>query len=105
MEKNAAIKISYGAIQEGQTIIQPIGIAEFKEELSQCYVSSVYGRRGDLGGGLYEFAIEFLANISIQDVLQLIAGGVAFDLLKSGTKTFVLRPLIAAYEKLKIKKQ
>jgi adenylyl- and sulfurtransferase ThiI len=25
--------------------------------------------------------------------------------LKSGTKTFVLRPLIAAYEKLKIKKQ
>jgi hypothetical protein len=103
METNSAVRISYWAIQEGTTIIEPVGIAEFREELSQSYVSSVHGRPGDLGGGLYEFTIEFITNISVQDVSKFIAGGVAFDLLKSGTKALVLRPLITAYEKLKNK--
>jgi hypothetical protein len=101
MESKSAVRISYWAIQEGVKIIDPVGMIEFKEELSQSYVSSVHGRPGDLGGGLYEFTIEFLTNISIQDVAKFIAGGVAFDLLKLGTKAFVLRPFIAAYEKLK----
>jgi hypothetical protein len=103
MESKSAVRISYWAIQEGVKIIDPVGMIEFKEELSQSYVSSVHGRPGDLGGGLYEFTIEFLTNISIQDVAKFIAGGVAFDLLKLGTKAFVLRPFIAAYEKLKKK--
>ena len=103
MEAKAAVRISYWAVQEGATIIEPVGIAEFKEELSQNYVSSVHGRPGDLGGGLYELTIEFLTSISIQDVVTFIAGGVAYDVIKSGTKAFMLRPLIAAYEKLKNK--
>lgn len=103
MEAKAAVRISYWAIQEGPKIIEPVGMTEFKEELSQSYISSVHGRPGDLGGGLYELTIEFLTNISIQDVVKFIAGGVAFDLLKSGTRAFVLRPLIAAYETLRKK--
>lgn len=102
MSHDLAISIDYWAIQEGKSELwQLAGIAEFQNDLSQEYVSRVHGRPGDLGGGLYEFAIQVIANISIQDVVKLIADGIAFDLLKSGTKSFVLRPFLAAYEKLK----
>ncbi len=102
MDQNGAVKISYWGIPEGtNTIQEPIGIAEFRDELAQSYVSLVRGRPAGLGGGFYELAIEFLAVISIHDVLKLIGDGIAFDLLKSGTKAFMLRPLLAAYERLK----
>lgn len=97
-----AINIDYWAIQEGKNDLwQLAGIEEFQSDLSQHYVSRVHGRPGDLGGGLYEFVVQIIANISLQDVVKLIADGIAFDLLKSGTKSFVLRPLLTAYEKLK----
>jgi len=102
MNHDLSINIDYWAVQEGKRDLRQLaGIAEFQNNLSQEYVSRVHGRPGDLGGGLYEFAIQVIANISIQDVVKLIADGIAFDLLKSGTKSFVLRPFLAAYEKLK----
>lgn len=102
MSQDLAINIDYWAVQEGKSDLwQLAGIAEFQKDLSREYVSRVHGRPGDLGGGLYEFAIQVIANISIQDVVKLIADGVAFDLLKSGAKSFVLRPFLAAYEQLK----
>lgn len=102
MNHDLAINIDYWAVQERKRDLwQLAGIAEFQNNISQEYISRVHGRPGDLGGGLYEFAIQVIANISIQDVVKLIADGIAFDLLKSGTKSFVLRPFLAAYEKLK----
>ncbi len=96
-----AINIDYWAVKEGNGLLQLAGMEEFQSGLSEHYVARVHGRPGDLGGGLYEFAVQVIADISLQDVVKLIADGVAFDLLKSGTKSFVLRPFLAAYEKLK----
>lgn len=102
MDQILAINIDYWAVQErNNDLIQLAGLAEFQDDLSHYYVSRVHGRPGDLGGGLYEFAIQVIANISLHDVVKLIADGIAFDLIKSGTKSFVLRPFLAAYEKLK----
>lgn len=102
MDQNGAVKVSYWAISDAtNTIQEPIGIVEFRDELAQSYVSLVRGRPAGLGGGFYELTIEFLAAISIHDVLRLIADGIAFDLLKSGTNAFILKPLLVAYEKLK----
>lgn len=104
MNQSLAINIGYWAVQEEKNgLWQLEGIAEFEDDLSQNYVSRVHGRPGCLGGGLYEFAIQIIANISVHDVVKLIADGIAFDLLKSGTKSFVLRPFLAAYEKLKVR--
>lgn len=69
--------------------------------MSESYIAVVNGRPGDLGGGLYEFAVEFIANISLSDVVKFLAGGIAYDLIKSGSKAFVLRPFCDAYKKLK----
>jgi hypothetical protein len=97
-----AINIDYWAVQEGKNDLWQLAeIGEFQADLSEHYVARVHGRPGDLGGGLYEFAVQIIANVSLQDVVKLIADGVAFDLLKSGTKSLVLRPFLKAYEKLK----
>lgn len=102
MDQVGAVKISYWAYPEGtNTIKEPIGIAEFRNELAQSYVSLVRGRPSGFGGGFYQFAIEFVADISIHDVLKFIAGGIAFDLLKSGSQAFIVKPLLLAYERLK----
>jgi hypothetical protein len=102
MDQSGAVKISYWAYPEGtNTIKEPIGIVEFRNDLAQSYVSLVRGRPSGFGGGFYQLAIEFVAAISIHDVLKLIADGIAFDLLKSGTKAFILKPLLLAYERLK----
>lgn len=102
MNHTLAINIDYWAVQKDENdLLQLAGITDFQDDLSQNYVSRVHGRPGGLGGGLYEFAIQVIANISVHDVVKLIADGIAFDLLKAGTKSFVLRPFLAAYGKLK----
>lgn len=103
MKVNTAIRVSYWAEQEGLKIIEPVGIDAFRDELAQSYVSLVRGRPGDLGGGLYELAIEFISNISIKDAVAFIGSGVGFDLLKAGTKSFLWKPLLSACETLRKK--
>lgn len=80
------------------------GVDEFRKELSKEYVSVVQGKPGDLGG-LEKFLVDMIANISIEDFIKLIRDGIAFDLIKLGTKSFVLRPFINAYKKLKKKNE
>ncbi|CBE69965.1 MAG: hypothetical protein F9K13_07600 [Candidatus Methylomirabilis oxygeniifera] len=102
MEYPLSLQVEYWAIQEGpDRLLELDGIREFQSELDAHYVARVRSRPGDLGGGLYEFAVHALSNISIHDVLKLVADGVAFDLLKSGARSFVLRPFLAAYKKLR----
>ena len=97
-----AIQVDYWAIQDSPTALHEIeGIAEFQADLRTHYLARVHGRPGDLGGGLYEFVIRVLANVSLEDLAKLIADGVAFDLLKSGTRSFVLRPFLGAYKNLR----
>ncbi len=102
MTNNLAINIQYWAYQEdGRTLSQPEGMDTFVAELQSEYVARVHGRPADLGGGLYQLAVQIVATIAIGDVVKLIADGVAFDLLKAGAKSFVLRPFLNAFAKLK----
>lgn len=102
MANQVALNIEYWAFQEdGKGLFLPDGMNEFIEELQQNYVARVHGRPADLGGGLYEFAVQVIASISIQDVVKLIADGMAFDMLKVGAKNFAFRPLLQAFRRLK----
>ncbi len=96
-----AVKITYWAEQVGPTSINTlVGLDEFRHELDQEYSSVVHGRPGDLGG-LYQLAVHFISNITLADIAALIGSGVAYDLLKSGSKAFVLRPFLNAYKQLR----
>lgn len=101
-----AIKIEFWTLPDGSlTGEQPEGIDEFRAELTSSYASFVRGRSGACGGGLYEFVVNITTSITFHDVVNLILGGVAYDLIKSSTGSFVLRPLIEAFEKLKSRNQ
>lgn len=103
MDTGISIKILYWSPRNDDAIADFEGIEEFRNELIDNYVSSIHGRPGDLGGGLNEFFLELVSNINLSDVVKFIGEGIAFDLLKGGTKAFVLRPFINAYKKLKDK--
>lgn len=104
MDPTIAVTIDYWAIQEGKDgLVQLSGIEEFQHEISQSYISRVHGRPGDLGGGLYEFAVQIITNLTLGDVMALAGSGIAYDILKSGTNQFILQPLLQSYSKLKAK--
>lgn len=98
----SAIKITYWAEQKQGTssIYDFEGIADFRRELDENYISVVQGRPGPLGG-LYELAIEFISNLTFVEIALFLLEGAAYDIIKSGSKAFVLRPLLTAYQKLK----
>lgn len=82
---------------------EPEGIEKFRSELQETYVSLVKGQSGALGGGLYDLVVQVTSSISLRDFVDIILGGVAYDLVKGGAHSFILRPLIAAIKKLKAK--
>jgi len=95
-----AVRITYWTEQSGPNSHEDLaGISEFKSDLETEYVSLVRGRPGDLGG-LYDLAVEFVASITLQDFARFVAAGAAYDAIKSGAKSFLLRPFLQAYHKL-----
>lgn len=101
MQEGMAIKVDYWAAQDGDFKLHDLGgIGEFREELAGQYAAIVRGRPGALGG-LYHLSVEIVSTLALSHVVRLLLDGIAFDLIKEGTKTFVLRPFLAAYGKLK----
>jgi hypothetical protein len=99
---SASLKILYWTIPEpGHKVIELDGLADFRFELSQEYISVVQSRPGGCGGGLYELAVEFISKITLQDFASFLLQGIAYDIIKSGSKAFILRPFLESYKKLK----
>jgi hypothetical protein len=101
MQEGMAIKVDYWAAgNTNLTLYDLEGIGEFREELAGEYTSIVRGRPGALGG-LYNLSVEIVSTLALSHIVRLLLDGVAFDLIKEGTKTFVLRPFLSAYRKLR----
>lgn len=78
------------------------GIDDFRNELSESYISVVRGRPSG-AGGLVSLVIEIVCSFSLPHIARIILEGAVYDLIKEGSRSFVLRPLIAAYKRLKEK--
>lgn len=100
MEAGGAVKILYWADSEPGKLFLPDGIVEFEGSLANSYVSNIQARPGP-HGGLYGFAVEFLTSFTLKHFLGLILDGIAYDLVKSGSKALVLRPFLTAYNALR----
>jgi|SRR5579864_1394210 len=88
----------------GETELE--GVAEFKAELSANYVvSTVRDRRGGLGGGLYQLAVEFVSRLSLSEIVRILLEGATYDFLKSGTNAFFIRPFLEAYKRFKSRRK
>lgn len=96
-----SVDVEYWRLPEGRPDQEIVGISDFRSELESKYTTLVRGHPGARGGGLYELAIHIASSISLEDVVRLILDGVAFDLVKSGARSFVLKPLLLALQKLR----
>jgi hypothetical protein len=75
------------------------GIDDFRNELAADYVALVKGRPAG-AGGIARLYVEIISTLSLSHITQLLLDGIAFDLIKHGARSFVLRPFLAAYKKL-----
>jgi len=80
------------------------GVDEFRNELASEYAALVRGRPAGAGGPVH-MLVQVISGIPWIHVLQLIHDGVAYDLVKEGSRSFILRPFISAYRKLRDRNQ
>lgn len=93
----AAITINYWV---GETNLD--GVPEFRAELEGRYaVSLVRPRAGGLGGGLYQLWVEFVSQLTLAEAVRVLLEGAAYDLIKSGTNAFFIRPFLDAYKRFR----
>ncbi|MGB8131976.1 MAG: hypothetical protein WCG81_19480 [Candidatus Angelobacter sp.] len=99
------LKVEYWAAQNGSTGIYELeGIGDFQKELADEYVITVHGKPAGLGG-LYTLTVELISTFTLAHVTRLIIEGAAYDLIKEEAKSFVLRPFLAAYKRLRHRQQ
>jgi hypothetical protein len=97
MKAPAAITVRYWI---GETNLD--GVDEFRAELADNYaVSLVRSRPGGLGGGLYQLLVECVSHLTLADAIKVFLEGAAYDLVKSGTDAFFIRPFVKAYKNFK----
>jgi hypothetical protein len=88
------------ASDQGRKFTDLDGIDEFRRELAADYVSVVKGRPAGAGGFTHLY-VEVISSLSLSHLIQLLLDGLAFDLIKKGGESFVLRPFLVAFEKLR----
>jgi hypothetical protein len=98
---NIAIQIEYNAFQNNFELEDFKDVNLFKEELSEDYIANIKGIPVGRGGGAYELIVKLILDIDLQTFLGVIAGGLAYDLVKMGTKKYFLKPLLEAYKRFK----
>ena len=76
------------------------GVEEFRNDLAGEYVALVRGRPSGAGGPV-DLIVQIISRLPWSHVVQLLIDGVVYDLIKEGSKSFVLRPFISAYRKLR----
>jgi hypothetical protein len=76
------------------------GIDEFRTELANEYVSVVRGSSSGAGGWVH-ILVEVISTFSLSHIIQLLIDGAVYDSLKEGSRSFVLRLFVRAYQRLK----
>lgn len=102
MKNEVSILIDYFALySDSETMEGEEDLNTFKKNVDENYVNKFIVRPAERGGG--NFIIDILINLSLQEYLEIIAGGVAYDLVKRGGKNFMLRPFLNAYREFRKK--
>ncbi len=73
---------------------------ELQSTLPDHYTSVIRPRGGTAAGGIYDAGVEIIFNLELKDFVMIAVEGLAWDLIKMGTRNFMLRPLVKAFEVL-----
>lgn len=101
MTNEIALKIDYYVLGKSET--ENYGEDElniFRDQLQKDYIVTFNKKVAERGAG--NFIIELLFNLSLKDYLMIIIGGAAWDLVKIGTRNFLVRPFIEQYKNFRL---
>ena len=101
MKNEIAIKINYNVL--GKNDEENYGeddVNQFRNRIQDHYLVTFHKHIAERGGG--NFLIEFLIGLTLKDYLMVIAGGLAWDLIKIGSKKFFIQPFIDEYKKFRL---
>ncbi|MGD1841188.1 MAG: hypothetical protein ACFB0B_09870 [Thermonemataceae bacterium] len=107
MSKSIDIKISYLGMGNQSFSEDYQDTDLFLDEIEKEYLIHIKREMGYRGGGIYEFFIHILADVTLKDLitntfLYGVTGGLATDLVKKGMN-LSLKPFFDAYKTLKRK--
>ena len=101
MKNDIAVQIYYKGGGGGLT-----GLDEITRQLKDEYVITIKPDNRPQSGGLFDALIHVIVNTSLPDfIFGAVAGGLVWDLVKIGTKKFILRPLFDALAKLEVENE
>lgn len=69
-----------------------------QHELEKEFVVNIKSRPGTAAMGVWDSFVEIIINIELKDFSKLAAAGLAWDLVKSGTRKFFLKPMIQIFK-------
>jgi hypothetical protein len=102
MENQVAINIKYFAIGNGNDgYYGEDELYEFKNQIHSEYISSFKVNTAECGAN--NFFIDFIYNLSLSDFLSFIVGGMAWDIIKHGTKKYAIDKFISFYTNFRTK--
>jgi hypothetical protein len=70
---------------------------ELQKHLSTEYTTIIRPKGGPAAGGIYDASVEIIFNLDLKDFVMIAVGGLAWDLIKAGTRKFMLEPLVDAF--------
>jgi|GEM_PF-3401830 len=102
MEK-PALRIHYDVHTkgDGKSFLDYYGMNAFDEDLSKEYTSIIKTTPVGLGGGAYQFVIDFFTNHTLKDYCEIIMGYFLEKTIDATLDRLILKPLISAYKKLR----
>ena len=105
MGDNTFLEIRYDAFQYNEGVEDFRNIDEFKAEVKSNYNSVIKPTPTGRGGGAYEFLINFICDLHLQDYLKIVAlyfgAKIISNLSDKSIEHYLFIPLIKAYNKLK----
>ena len=105
MEGGMAVSVRYWVSTDSPVGFPDLqGVDEYRNELAKEYAALVRGRPAGAGGPVHMLA-QVISGIPWTHVVQLIIDGAVYDLIKEGSRSFILRPFISAYRKLRDRNQ
>ncbi|MDO6390996.1 hypothetical protein Q4E40_12715 [Pontibacter sp. BT731] len=73
---------------------------DLEKDLKEEYIINVQSKPGTAAMGIWDSMVEIIVNVELKDYVMIVLGGAAWDLVKAGSRSFFLRPLVQAFEKL-----
>nr|WP_319570034.1 hypothetical protein [uncultured Draconibacterium sp.] len=103
MGKDLAVLIYYKGSGFGSSEIAFSDLEELKSELQEHYIANATDTVLPQAGGILDTVVEIFSNEAFRRLTNIVFDGLVFDLIINRKNSILLKPLIAAFQKIEAK--